>query len=98
MTVTCSHRPTAPWLLAPLLACVSRLCWAAPEIPTTPPQGPGLPPAIQQSLQAADIPASSVSLLVLPVDGGPARLSLGADTARTMASVMKLFTTGVALQ
>ena len=98
MTVTCSHRPTAPWLAAPLLAGLSALCWAAPEIPTTPLQGPWLPPAIQQSLQAADIPASSVSMLVLPVDGGPARLHLGADTARTMASVMKLFTTGVALQ
>lgn len=57
-----------------------------------------MPPALRQALQAAKLPTTSVSMLVLPVDGGPARLSLGADTARSMASVMKLFTTGVALQ
>ena len=88
MTVTCSHRPAAPWLTALLLTLMSTACWAEGELPS----------AIQQALQAAQVPTSSVSMLVVPVDGGSARLSLGADTPRAMASVMKLFTTGVALQ
>jgi D-alanyl-D-alanine carboxypeptidase/D-alanyl-D-alanine-endopeptidase (penicillin-binding protein 4) len=37
-------------------------------------------------------------MLIFPVEGGETRLSLGADKVRSMASVMKLFTTGVALQ
>ncbi len=57
-----------------------------------------LPPAIQQALQAAQVPASAVSMLVLPVEGGAARLTYDASTVRSVASVMKLFTTGVALQ
>ena len=102
MTVTCSHRPAAPWwgalLLALFLAPLSAHGQAAPEPPTVPTAEPPWPPTIQQALQAAQVPASAVSMLVLPVDGGPARLSQGAGTVRTMASVMKLFTTGVALQ
>ena len=41
-----------------------------------------LPPAIQQALQAAQVPASAVSMLVLPVEGGAARLSYDASTVR----------------
>ncbi len=98
MTVTCSHRRVASWLLAPFLACWSAVSWATPDAPATSPEAWLAPPTIQQALVAAGVPASSVSMLVLPVDGGPARLSLGADTVRSVASVMKLFTTGVALQ
>ncbi|MDE2402925.1 MAG: D-alanyl-D-alanine carboxypeptidase/D-alanyl-D-alanine-endopeptidase [Burkholderiales bacterium] len=57
-----------------------------------------LPDSVQQALQAAEVPPTSVSMLVIPVDGGLPRLSHQADTVRSVASVMKLFTTGVALQ
>lgn len=95
MLLTCSHRRAAHRLLAPLLMLSSAACLAASEAP---PQALVLPPAIQQALQSAGVPASSVSMLVFPVEGGPIRLGLGEDTPRLMASVMKLFTTGVALQ
>ncbi|RZI82018.1 MAG: D-alanyl-D-alanine carboxypeptidase/D-alanyl-D-alanine-endopeptidase [Rubrivivax sp.] len=98
MTVTCSHRPA----LGACHGLLAALAWASAPVhsATTAPLGllAPLPPAIQLALDAAEVPEASVSLLVLPVDGGPARLSVGADTVRTMASVMKLFTTGVALQ
>lgn len=81
-----------------MLALWSAAGWAAAEAPPPPPPAPLLPPAIQQALQAAGIPAASVSMLVYPVEGGNTRLSLGADVVRSMASVMKLFTTGAALQ
>jgi D-alanyl-D-alanine carboxypeptidase/D-alanyl-D-alanine-endopeptidase (penicillin-binding protein 4) len=57
-----------------------------------------LPPALIAPLRASGVPASAVSLLVLPVEGGPARLAHEARVVRQVASVMKLFTTGVALQ
>ncbi|MDO9005166.1 MAG: D-alanyl-D-alanine carboxypeptidase/D-alanyl-D-alanine-endopeptidase [Aquabacterium sp.] len=102
MTVSCSHRPAAPWwgsfLLALFWAPLSAHGQAAPEPSAAPTAEPPWPPSIHQALQATQVPASAVSMLVLPVDGGPARLSQSADTVRTMASVMKLFTTGVALQ
>ncbi len=44
------------------------------------------------------MPPDAVSLLVMPVQGGPDRLAIHADTSRSVASVMKLFTTGTALQ
>jgi D-alanyl-D-alanine carboxypeptidase/D-alanyl-D-alanine-endopeptidase (penicillin-binding protein 4) len=97
MTVTSSHRHAAHRVLAPFLTLWwGAACWAAGDAPPSP--APMLPPEIQQALQTARVPVSSVSMLVFPVEGGPTRLSLGADTVRSMASVMKLFTTGVALQ
>jgi len=98
MTVTCSHRRVARAFLALFLPLWSAASGAAGEAPSPPPQAPLLPPAVQQALQSAGVPSSAVSMLVFPVEGGPTRLSLGADTVRAMASVMKLFTTGVALQ
>jgi len=97
MTVTCSHRPAIRArhaLLASLIGAASPLHQA--QAATLPSQT--WPAPIQQALQAAQVPASSVSMLVLPVEGGPERLNLGGDTVRSVASVMKLFTTGVALQ
>lgn len=96
MTVTCSHRPllrARRALLASLIGTAAPLGSAQAAAPS-----PSLPAPIQQALQAAQVPASSVSMLVLPVEGGPERLNLGGDTVRSVASVMKLFTTGVALQ
>jgi len=83
-----------PWRLVQaglLCASWSGLAWAASTTPT------GLPPAVASALQASGVPPEAVSLLVLPVEGGPARLVHEADAVRQVASVMKLFTTGVAL-
>ena len=57
-----------------------------------------LPGPVADALASAGIPEAAVSAWVAPADGGPARLSHGAQTPRQVASVMKLFTTGVALQ
>ena len=81
----------------PALATEASLSAALPPNAALPPSA-ALPPGVLQALQAAQVPASAVSMLVLPLDGGPARLSHEANTVRTVASVMKLFTTGVALQ
>jgi len=72
---------------------------------TAPPAAPpsSLPTALRDSLKAAGIPESAVSLLVLPLGAGGAteaalpRISHQADQVRPVASVMKLFTTGAAL-
>ncbi|TAL72234.1 MAG: D-alanyl-D-alanine carboxypeptidase/D-alanyl-D-alanine-endopeptidase [Burkholderiaceae bacterium] len=56
-----------------------------------------IPPAIATALARADVPPSAVSLLVLPLDGGPARLSHRARAPMNPASVMKLVTTFAAL-
>jgi D-alanyl-D-alanine carboxypeptidase/D-alanyl-D-alanine-endopeptidase (penicillin-binding protein 4) len=100
MTVTCSHRPALRVRPALLLPCVLALAcaWNSAHAAPVAPLAHELPEPIQRALQAADLPSTSVSMLVIPVEGGPPRLSLGADTVRSVASVMKLFTTGVALQ
>jgi len=85
--------PHPALLSLPLLALLQPGVWAAE--PTT-----ALPPAIASALQTAGVPAEAVSLLVLPVDAGSTatpRLAHQAQTVRQMASVMKLFTTGAAL-
>ncbi|MDE2593691.1 MAG: D-alanyl-D-alanine carboxypeptidase/D-alanyl-D-alanine-endopeptidase [Burkholderiales bacterium] len=56
------------------------------------------PPALSNAARQAVVPPEAVSMLVLPVQGGPERLAIHADTSRSVASVMKLFTTGTALQ
>ncbi|CAH0347826.1 D-alanyl-D-alanine carboxypeptidase/D-alanyl-D-alanine-endopeptidase [Aquabacterium sp. CECT 9606] len=102
MTVTCPHPPSPPWfgtlVLALLLAPLGAACQPISKPALVANEAPPWPPALQQALQSAQLPADAVSMLVLPVDGGPARLSVDAASARNMASVMKLFTTGVALQ
>ncbi|MES2089793.1 MAG: D-alanyl-D-alanine carboxypeptidase/D-alanyl-D-alanine-endopeptidase [Pseudomonadota bacterium] len=93
MTVNCSQ-------LSALRVCATLICGlsGASALANSDITAADLPPSIQQVLQTAQVPANAVSMLVLPVDGGPARLSHGASTVRSVASVMKLFTTGVALQ
>jgi D-alanyl-D-alanine carboxypeptidase/D-alanyl-D-alanine-endopeptidase (penicillin-binding protein 4) len=73
---------------------------AAQQFPATtgPAAAPLLPAPIAQALLDSGLPVSAVSLWVQPVEGGPPRLALQADTPRQMASVMKLMTTGVALR
>jgi D-alanyl-D-alanine carboxypeptidase/D-alanyl-D-alanine-endopeptidase (penicillin-binding protein 4) len=99
-TATATAPAPAPALTDSVLAALT------PPLPTLP-----LPQALRDGLQAAGIPASSVSLLVLPLGGGggnrvmPAAvngaeaplISHLADQSRPVASVMKLFTTGAAL-
>lgn len=56
------------------------------------------PPALVNLAKQNNIPSDAVSLLVMPVQGATDRLAIHADTSRPVASVMKLFTTGTALQ
>lgn len=65
-----------------------------PDQPTT----HAWPAAWRDALQQARVPASAVSVWVAPADGGPPRIAHAADELRRMASLMKLFTTGAALQ
>jgi D-alanyl-D-alanine carboxypeptidase/D-alanyl-D-alanine-endopeptidase (penicillin-binding protein 4) len=60
-------------------------------------QATGLPPAVAEALRASGVPAEGVSIVVLPADGGPARLDHQSQVPRQPASVAKLFTTGAAL-
>jgi D-alanyl-D-alanine carboxypeptidase/D-alanyl-D-alanine-endopeptidase (penicillin-binding protein 4) len=71
---------------------------AADTLATTPADHTALPPELTSALRASGVPASAVSLLVWPADGGTPRLSHEVQALRQPASVMKLFTTGVALQ
>lgn len=57
-----------------------------------------LPAALQRALKEQQVPASALSLWVQPVQAPLPRLAWQADTPRQMASLMKLFTTGVALR
>lgn len=97
-------RPTTASSFASPLLSIS-LWWAlAVATPlhataqTAPEGAAAWPPELSQALRASGLPADAVSWLVLPVDGGPPRLAHAADTPRLAASVMKLFTTGVALR
>ena len=56
-----------------------------------------LPPAVLEALKTARIPADAVSVVVLPVQPGQARLMHQAAVARNPASLLKLVTTTAAL-
>lgn len=56
-----------------------------------------LPDAVLAALAQANLPESSLAALVLPLSGGNARLSHGADQPMAAASTMKLLTTVIAL-
>jgi D-alanyl-D-alanine carboxypeptidase/D-alanyl-D-alanine-endopeptidase (penicillin-binding protein 4) len=56
-----------------------------------------IPPTIAAALARAGVPPSAVSLLVQPLDGGPARLRQRVQAPMNPASVMKLVTTFAAL-
>lgn len=56
------------------------------------------PPALQQALKQSGVPAEAVSLMVWPVDAPQPRWQHQGEAPRQAASVMKLFTTGVALK
>ena len=71
--------------------CLS--AWAQPPLP-----GPGLPTALSTAWAATGLPLSSLSLWVQRADAAQPALAVAPDTPRRMASVMKLVTTGVALQ
>ena len=61
-------------------------------------QSTSLPPVVAEALRANRIPQDAVSMLVMPVEAaGRARLDHLGQLPRQPASVMKLFTTGVAL-
>lgn len=77
----------------PLLWSMS--AWAQP-VPLT--SVTALPAPVVSALQAQGISPDSVSFWVAPVTGGPVRLQHLSETLRPAASVMKLFTTGVALR
>jgi D-alanyl-D-alanine carboxypeptidase/D-alanyl-D-alanine-endopeptidase (penicillin-binding protein 4) len=58
----------------------------------------GWPPPLQQALKQSGVPAQAVSLLAWPVGAPEPRWQHLPDQPRQAASVMKLFTTGVALR
>ncbi|WP_290870825.1 D-alanyl-D-alanine carboxypeptidase [Aquabacterium sp.] len=84
-----------PWLGALTLGLLGAPFVARAAEPSPP---GALPPPLAAALKASGLPASAVSLLVLPAEDGPPRLAHEADTVRQPASVAKLFTTGAALQ
>ncbi len=57
----------------------------------------GIPPAVTEALARSRIPASNISLLVLPADGGAPLVNLHSQRPMNPASVMKLVTTAAAL-
>lgn len=57
-----------------------------------------LPPAMEQALRSAGIPAQAVAVLVQPLDGGPPAVRHRAEVAMNPASLMKLVTTFSALE
>ncbi len=98
---------SAPWRTR-LVTCAAAL--AAALLPTTGQAQPvapaprlaapdtSLPDAVRLALAQAGVPAEAVSVGVWPADGGPATVAHQLGTVRQAASLMKLFTTGVALQ
>ncbi|MFN4266140.1 MAG: D-alanyl-D-alanine carboxypeptidase/D-alanyl-D-alanine-endopeptidase [Aquabacterium sp.] len=81
--------------LAPLLA-LSGLAGTAGTLQAA--DFAGWPSALKDIAQRQRIAPQQVAMWVAPVDGGPDRLAIDVDTPRSVASVMKLFTTGTALQ
>lgn len=57
-----------------------------------------LPPAVHKALRQARIPASALSLSIVPVQGKGRNFHLNADTSVNPASLMKLVTTHAALE
>lgn len=57
-----------------------------------------LPPGIATALEQASLPASAMSLLVLPIDGGAPALAQMPEQAMVPASTMKLLTSLIALE
>jgi D-alanyl-D-alanine carboxypeptidase/D-alanyl-D-alanine-endopeptidase (penicillin-binding protein 4) len=88
-----------PKRLAPTVAKLTTLVWltvAAHQAHAD--TATALPSAVLAALSQSGVPAQAVSLLVWPVDATAPRLAYRADEVRQVASVMKLFTTGAALQ
>lgn len=60
--------------------------------------GAALPETVAARLKAAKLPESALAAVVLPLDGGPARLEHHADVAVNPASTLKLISTLAALE
>jgi D-alanyl-D-alanine carboxypeptidase/D-alanyl-D-alanine-endopeptidase (penicillin-binding protein 4) len=91
------RRPALP------VSVLGPLCLLGASLPAlaqgqSPVTSPALPPPLSATWAATGLPLSSLSLWVQKVDTDPPVLAVAADTPRRMASVMKLVTTGVALQ
>src|SRR5574343_1092052 len=78
----------------PLFRLIFALCCS---LLTLSARAEGLPPAVLQSLKAAQIPTGNVAIVVQPVDSGAPLVSHNAAQAMNPASVMKLVTTYAAL-
>ncbi len=90
-----THRTAVSLGLASALLSTPMASMAATPTPTT--DAP-LPASVQAALAQSGVTAQAISLLVWPVDSATPRLAHRADEVRQVASVMKLFTTGAALQ
>jgi len=108
LTKPLSRRPPRARLIAGLLVGLGLImptgaphAQPAPALPAdTPVDTPAdtWPAPLQQALQQSGVPAEAVSLLVWPVGASAPRWQHRAQAPRQAASVMKLFTTGVALR
>ncbi len=76
-----------------LLVAMSAVPSAAAELPRH-----TLPRAVAAALHRYDMPASSLSIVVRPVDGAGAILDFNSDVPRSPASTLKLLTTFVSLE
>ena len=85
--------PVASLLLCALLAGRAGQAAPAPKA-----GGSTLPGPVATALQHAKVPPDALSAIVLPVEGGSARLAWHGEAARNPASVMKLVTTYAALE
>ena len=82
-----------PDSLTRLLLCFGALLFALPA-----PAADQLPVDVKQALTTARLPRNSYAFVVAPVDGGAPVLSVNADLPMNPASVMKIVTTGAALE
>lgn len=85
------------WLIATLWLAVLAPAQAQTQAPLQPPTQEALPDNLLAELQKAGLPSTAISALVLPANGGPARLAWLDQRPMTPASTMKLVTTMVAL-
>ena len=80
-----------------LLAVALGLAMARSPAAVRPRHLPALPREVAAALKAAQVPPTALSAVVVPVEGGRARLRYRGAVLRHPASVMKLFTTYAAL-
>ncbi len=79
--------------------CIKLVCFGIFLLPHVVAQAQEfIPPSVKLVLQEADVPTTSISLLVLPLGSNEAKLAVRENMAMSPASTMKLVTTFIALE